>query len=158
MDAVTYPDPGVQQDLAEHFTTLKIDMLAKHPDFKAASLNQRVIWAPTFVFSDARHREIRRFVGWLPPEGFRAELKFVGAMARFNGGDFEGARSGFQSVLDAYPSAQLRPEALYWTGIAGFLAGRKDWSALREAWGTLAAEHPESRFGTHASVIEDAPG
>jgi hypothetical protein len=157
MDAVTYPDPAVQQDLVKSFAGLKIDQLARHPDYKAASLAQRVIWAPTFVFSDARGREIRRFVGWLPPAAFRAELGFVRAYAAYQNGDFPTAAKLCDEVVEAFPAAPVAPECLYWGGTAAFLAGKKDWAALKDRWGRAAAEHGATRFGIHASVIEDAP-
>lgn len=156
MDTVTYPDAQVEQAIDQHFVPLKIDMLARHPDFKAASLNQRVIWAPTIIFTDAAHRELRRYVGWLPPRSFLAELALVRALADFNRGQFEPARQGFQTILETFQGTSLEPEALYWAGIAGFLAGNRDKQALATAWQRLAREFPHTRWGTHASVIEDA--
>ncbi len=156
MDTVTYPDADVAKLLGEHFEPLKIDMLAKHPDFREASLGQKVIWAPAMIFSDAKGREIRRFVGWLPPEAFIAEIRFVMATAQFQSIDFAGARDAFRSILDAAPKSEIAPEALYWSGIAGFLAGKRDMDALREAWTRLVADYPNTRWATHASVIEDA--
>ena len=37
------------------------------------------------------------------------------------------------------------------------MAGKKDWAPLRASWERLAREYPQHRFGTHASVIADAP-
>ena len=47
--------------------------------------------------------------------------------------------------------------AVIHSGKAGFMAGGKDWAALRSAWSELAERYPNNRFGTHASVVEDAP-
>lgn len=157
MDTVTYPDPTVAAELEQHFSPLKIDMLARHPDFKEASGATKVIWAPTMIFTDAKGRELRRWVGWLPPEHFRAELAFVRATAEFQNVKFEGARDGFARVVEEFPTAPLKPEALYWLGIAGFLAGGKDFAHLSEVWGRLARDHSDTQWGIHASVIEDAP-
>ena len=156
MDTVTYPDPSVGRAL-EHFSLLKIDLLAKHPDAREASLGQRVIWAPTMVLADARHRELRRWVGWLPPASFCAELEFTQGMAAFQQGDFDTAKAGFEAVVNEHPEAEIAAEASYWTGIAGFLAGKRDMATLRTWWEKTAAKYPGSRFATHASVIEDAP-
>ena len=54
MDAVTYPDALVVAAIDAHFVPLKINMLERHPDFKAASGSGRVLWGPTLVFFDAR--------------------------------------------------------------------------------------------------------
>src|SRR5262245_17261810 len=86
MDTVTYPDPAVERDLNAHFVGLKIDLVARHPDLKEASGSQRVGFAPAFVFTESG-REIRRWIGWLPPTAFRAELAFVRASAAWLRGD-----------------------------------------------------------------------
>jgi hypothetical protein len=156
MDAVTYPDPRVQELLAEHFVGLSIDLLARHPDLKEASLGQKVMFAPTFVFADAKHRELRRFTGWLPPKSFAAELELVRATAAMQKGDLETAARLYRLVAGDYADTEAAPEALYWAGVAGFLHGKKDWAALKAAWGELASRYAGNRFATHASVIEDA--
>jgi hypothetical protein len=147
----------VQELLIRHFVGLKIDLLARHPDLKEASLGQKVMFAPTFVFADAKHRELRRFTGWLPPASFAAELELVRATAEMQKGNLEEARRLYQLVADEHAGAEAAPEALYWAGVAGFLHGKKDWSALKAAWTELASRYRGNRFATHASVIADAP-
>ena len=112
---------------------------------------------PTLVVADARGSEVRRWVGWLPPKDFVAELAFCRALADFNRGKFAEAAQAFGELVERETGSAIHPEALYWHGIAGFMAGPKDWAALKAAWGRLAADYPGHRFGTHASVIEDAP-
>ncbi|MEM7166580.1 MAG: tetratricopeptide repeat protein [Planctomycetota bacterium] len=152
---MTYPDADVASFIAEHYVGLKINILDRHPDFKEASAGSRVIWAPTLIFAD-RRGELRRYVGWLPPQAFLAELHMARGTAAFNSGQFADARGRFDTLLAQFPEAPVAPEAMYWQGIAGFLAGDRDMDALRSSWERLAAEHPNSRWGTHASVIEDA--
>lgn len=154
MDTVTYPDAAVAAYLSEHYVGLKINIMDRHPDFKEASGASRVIWAPTLIFAD-RRGELRRYVGWLPPQSFLAELTLARGTAAFNSGQFPDAKSHFDTVLAEYPDAPVAAEAMYWQGIAGFLAGDRDMPALQSSWQRLAAEHPDSRWGVHASVIED---
>jgi len=158
MDAVTYPDDAVVAAIEEGFSPFKISMVERHPDFKEACAGGRVMWGPTLVVADARGSELRRWVGWLPPESFIAELAFCRALADYNRGKFPDALTGFDAIVERHPGAAIHAEALYWQGIAGFMAGPKDWAALGRSWKRLAAEYPGNRFGTHASVIEDAPG
>lgn len=157
MDAVTYPDEAVVATIEKSFSPFKINMLERHPDFKEACAGGRVMWGPTFVISDGRGLEVRRWVGWLPPGGFVAELSFCRALADYNHGKFGEALAGFTAIVEGGRGSEIRPEALYWQGIAGFMAGPTDWGALRSSWTTLVAEYPDHRFGTHASVVEDAP-
>ena len=156
MDAVTYPHAAVAEALGQGFSLYKINMLERHPDFKEACAGGRVLWGPTFIVADARGREVRRWVGWLPPQGFVAELSFCRALADYNQGKFADALAGFEAIVEQHRDAEIHPEAMYWQGIAGFMAGKQDWDALGRSWRRVAAEYPESRFGTHASVIEDA--
>ena len=155
MDAVTYPQQAVQQALAD-FALFKVNMMERHPDFKAASSGGRVIWGPTFIVHDARGSEVRRWTGWLPADAFVAELAFCRAMADYNRGDFAGAEQSFAGLIETAAGTPIHPEVLYWHGAAGFIAGKQDWSALRLSWERLVADYPGHRYAIHASVIEDA--
>lgn len=157
MDTVTYPDLRVVELVQAEFAPVNIDMLARHADFREASGPSKAIWAPLLRFEDAKGRELRRWTGWLPPEVFLAELRFVRATAAFQNAQFEVARDGFSAVVAEFPGTSIFAEALYWQGITGFLAGNRDMGALREAWTRLARDHGDTRWGQHASVIEDAP-
>jgi TolA-binding protein len=157
MDAVTYPHESVVTAIEDGFAPFKLNMLERHPDYKEASAGGRVMWGPTFIVADARGSELRRWVGWLPASEFVAELAFCRALAEYNRGKFANAFTGFEAIVGNYPDAAIHPEALYWKGIAGFMAGPTDWDALRVSWKQLAADYPNNRFGTHASVIEDSP-
>ena len=157
MDAVTYPDDSVVAAITEGFSPYKVNMTERHPDFKEASAGARVMWGPTIVVADARGNEVRRWVGWLPPRSFVAELDFCRALADHTHGKFAEALAGFDAIVDRDSGTEIHPEALYWQGVSGFMAGKSDWTALRRSWTRLAEEYPGNRFGTHASVIEDAP-
>jgi hypothetical protein len=157
MDTVTYPSDSVIEAIEAGFVPFKLDLTARHPDFKEACAGGRVSWAPTFVVADSRGSELRRWVGWLPPRSFVAELGFCRALADYNRGQVASAREGFDAIVEREPGTEIHPEALYWQGIAGFMAGPKDWEALRRSWTRLTADYPGHRFGTHASVIEDLP-
>lgn len=156
MDTVTYPDPQVQRRLSDAFVGFELDMFARHPDFKVASGASKVIWAPTMIFEDQKGRELRRYVGWLKPSAFIAELDFVAATASFQNVQFQQANERFQRILETHADEDIVAETLYWHGIAAFLASNKDSAALAASWERLVREHPKTRWAMHASVIEDA--
>ena len=157
MGTVTYPNAEVVAAITTGFVPYQVNMLERHPDFREACNGGRVMWGPTFVVLDGRGTEVRRWVGWLPPASFVAELAFCQALAAYNRGDFADAFSAFGKIVEHHENAPIHAEALYWKGIAGFLAGPKDWGPLNAAWRRLATDHPNTRFGLHGSVIEDAP-
>ena len=126
MDAVTYPNDAVASAIEQGFAPFKISMLERHPDFKEACAGGRVLWGPTLIVADSR-----------------------------NHGKFAEALAGFDAIVERDAGTEIYPEAIYWQGVAGFMAGPKDWTALRRSWARLAKEYPGSRFSTHASVIED---
>lgn len=156
MDTVTYPDSAVERALVESFVGLKIDLLARHPDFKEASGSQRIGFAPAFVVYD-QGREVRRYIGWLEPRAFRADLLFTRASAVFGKGDVATAKSLLEELLRDFGGTPIVPEALYLHGMVAFLAGKKDLAAMRVSWERCAREFPNTRFGMHCSVIADAP-
>jgi hypothetical protein len=98
MDTVTYPDAAIDAELVAHFAGVKISLLEKHPDFKDAAGQTAVPWAPTFRFADSKNREIHRTVGWLDPENFLAELRFVRGLAHLGRWRFDEARALFEQV------------------------------------------------------------
>lgn len=155
MDTVTYPQSTVSDYLGSHFTCLKINMFDRHPDFKAAIGATKVMWAPAMIFSDAKGRELRRYIGWLPEASFLAELRFVRATFEINRNQFDAARDLLAEVIDEFPDAEVTAEAMYWHGIARFLGGKRDMDALADSWNALLEKFPGSRFASHASVIED---
>lgn len=158
MDAVTYPDDTVAAEMDRFFECLKINLLDRHPDFKEVTSSAKVTWSPTFILSDDRGRDVRRWTGWLEPRSFIAELRLARAQRAIQSGSFNDALSITGALLKDREGIPCVPEVLYHHGIAGFLAGDKDWGALKGAWGELAATYPNDRFGRHAAVIEDAPG
>ena len=98
-------------------------MVDRHPDFKEACAGARVMWGPTIVIADSRGSEVRRWVGWLPPQSFVAELAFSRALANHTHGKFAEALAGFDAIVEHDSGAEIHPEALYWQGVAGFMAG-----------------------------------
>ena len=100
MDAVTYPHETVVAAIEEGFAPFKINMTERHPDFKEACAGGRVLWGPTFIVADSRGNEVRRWVGWLPPASFVAELDFCRPLAEYNRGKFDEARAGFDALVE----------------------------------------------------------
>ena len=150
MGAVTLPDPTVNAELTDHFVGFKLCLLDRHPDFKDAVGAQAVPWAPTFLYTDGKGREIRRTVGWMSPEDFVADLRLARAQHRLSRGKIDEALE----LLAAAGNA----EAAYYEGVAVFLKGKRDMVALGEKWNLLREKFPTSDWAAKAEVIEDWDG
>ena len=155
---MTYPDPDVAAFVQEHFVPTRLNMLERTPDMKEATAHAKVPWAPTLIFGDAKGREVRRFTGWLPPRSFLAELRLVQGQFEVTRGQFATAHERFQEIEASFADTEVAAEALYWQGIAAFLAGQRDMSALAECWRRVTEQFPGTRWATHCAVIEDASG
>lgn len=62
------------------------------------------------------------------------------AMASYNAGDYNTARSGFQRMLQSYPGSRLAPNALYWIGETYY--SQKDYTEAILAFRLVPYRHP----------------
>src|ERR1700745_3958226 len=112
MGTVTYPDAQVAEFLSERFVALKFNIKERHPDFKDALGRGKWLWAPLLVFLDGRGTELRRYVGFLPPDEFLAELRLVLGLSEMTHANFEGALGWLDGAAELFPAASAAPEAL----------------------------------------------
>ena len=77
MDAVTYPDARVASFVDENFNAIRTNIREPQPAMRDLLRAIKPPWAPTFVFIGPRNVELRRYVGWLPPVEFIADLNFI---------------------------------------------------------------------------------
>jgi tetratricopeptide (TPR) repeat protein len=151
MGTVTYPHAEVAAFVTERFVPIKFNITEHHPDFKEALGRGKVLWGPLLVFLDGRGSELRRYVGFLPPEEFLAELRLVLGFAAMIPGKIDEALSWFAAASDAYPNANAAPEALYWAAAAAYRTGGL--AAVIRRWDNLIARYPDSTWARRADVI-----
>ena len=77
MDAVTYPDRSVQSLIADSVIPARFNLLERSDDMRELTRAAKIAWSPMFLVLDERRREIRRFLGWLPPADFQAEVRLA---------------------------------------------------------------------------------
>jgi hypothetical protein len=155
MDAVTYPTPSVVDFLSDQFVCLKLDTSARSPAFRRILGRQGLRWTPTFVFADHTVRELRRTVGFLPPDDFLAELQLVLGLAGLARARNETALATLRAVADLHPESHVAGEALFWAGIAAFRIAGGEKAALRVAWQPLWERYPDSTWARRAAVWPD---
>lgn len=151
MGAVTYPNPEVAAFVSEHFVPIKFNAKEPHPDFKEALGRGKFLWAPLLIFLDGRGSELRRYVGFLPPEDFLAELRLVLGLSAMTHSNLDEALTWFDGAAERYPQAGVAPEALFWGAAAGYrLHGLKE---VVRRWDDLRARYPESPWARRVDVV-----
>ena len=153
MGTVTYPNAQVAEFVSEHFAAIKFNVKEPHLDFKEALGRGKVLWAPLLVFLDGRGSELRRYVGFLPPDEFLAELRLVLGLAAMTHTDFEGALRWLDGAAELFPAASAAPEALFWAAAAGYRL--KGLAEVVRRWDDLRARYPESTWARRADVVPD---
>lgn len=153
MDTVTYPDPRVAELVNANFAPVKINIREPQQGGVRELLRTvKPVWAPLFVFLDPARVELRRYVGWLAPDEFLAELTFVLGMQDILRQRIDEAFTRFRAAADEWPESSVAAEALFWAGTAAYKKGRGDLVALRAVWDELVARYPASTWARRANV------
>lgn len=153
MGTVTYPNAQVADFVSEHFVAMKFNVKEPHPDFKEALGRGKVLWAPLLVFLDGRGSELRRYVGFLPPDEFLAELRLVLGLAAMTHTNFEEALGWLDGAAELFPAASAAPEALFWAAAAGYRL--KGLAEVVHRWDDLRARYPETTWARRVDVVPD---
>ncbi len=95
---------------------VKVNVLAD----RALCKKMGAVWTPIFTFVDGDGAEQHRFIGFLPPDEFCAQLHLAKAKSAFAKGDYAGSLAAYQAIVSRYATTDAAPEALYWTGVCDF--------------------------------------
>jgi len=116
-----------------------------------------VKWTPTIIVLDSDGEEYHRFVGYLPPEDFIAQILLGKANAEFKLDHFEQAMQGFQEILVRFPNkADVAPEAQYYLGVSKYKASH-DPKELKSGLEILQRDYPNSEWTKKAQVYSLIP-
>lgn len=116
----------------------------------------RADWTPAFVIADEEGRELERFVGYLPPKEFIAQLLLSKGLADFHLERYREAVALFEELIDVCPDSELVPEAEYFIGASNFkVTGSAE--SLGEVCHTLNTKYPESLWTKRCSIWAHMP-
>lgn len=138
LDEQVFPDSDVAAVLGERFVCLRLD----YTDPAARAL--RVLWLPTLIVMDRMQVEHYRSVNSLPPADLLDVLALGEAQARIREARYGHAESLLREALGRRHDGSLRPELLYWHGIAVYWVGHEDHDARDDIWDDLIERYPES--------------
>ncbi len=139
--AVTYPDPHVCFSVEKDFTPIQVDFNKN----KALVKRFSVKWTPTIIIFDADGNEHHRFIGFLPPDDFIAQLILGKGKVEFDQDHFEQGIQCFQEILVRYPKADAAPEAQYLLGVTKYKASHNP-KELKLGLEALQRDYPNSEW------------
>lgn len=147
--AKTLPDPKVSRFIDKMFAPTAFEV--SDPRSKEAMKRYGFEWTPTFVVADDNGNEVYRWVGYLPPGDFCAELVFAEGRAAFKNKGWDKANKCYNMVVEKYPDSEVAPEAMYYAGVAMY-EKTHDASYLEETGKKLKARFPDSSWAKKGSV------
>lgn len=147
--AKTLPDPRVAKYVAGTFVPTAFEV--SDPRSQETMTRYGFEWTPTFIVTDDSGNEIYRWVGYLPPGDFCAQLVFARGRAAFKNKDWDKAAKCYNVVLEKFPASEAAPEAVYYAGVA-FYEKTRDASHLAKANKELQSRYPQSSWAKKASV------
>jgi thioredoxin-related protein len=150
--AVTYPDPNVCFSVEKDFIPIQVDFNKN----KALVKRFGAKWTPSIIILDGDGSEHHRFVGFLPPEDFIAQLILGKGKVEFNQDHFEQAMQCFQEILVRYPKADAAPEAQYYLGVAKYKSSHNP-KELKLGLEALQRDYPNSEWTKKAQPYSLIP-
>jgi len=116
-----------------------------------------VKWTPTIIILDAGGDEHHRFIGFLQPEDFIAQMTLGKGKLAFNLDNFDQAIQCFREILVGYPKTDAAPEAQYYLGVSKYKASH-DPKELKLGLEALQRNYPQSEWTKKAQVYSLIPG
>ncbi len=147
--AKTLPDPKVAKYIEKMFAPVAFEV--SDPRSEEVKKQYNFEWTPTFIVTDGSGTEVYRWVGYLPPGDFCAEMVFAEGRAAFKNKNWDQAAKCYNAVVEKFPDSEVAPEALYYAGVAMY-EKTHDASHLEDAKHKLKAHYPDSSWVKKASV------
>lgn len=111
----------------------------------------RIDLTPTFILTDSEGVELERWVGFLPPEDFIAQLYLALGLAAFHRKRFKEAKTTFEWIIDNQPTSVAAPQARYYMGLALYKS-TGDTSHLKRTWNAMHNRYPNDFWTKKASA------
>lgn len=144
---ITFKDPEVVELLHRGYAPVAYQVT----EAQDMTARYKVEWTPTFVMADEFGRELERWVGYLPPEDFIAQLQLSRGLAEFHRDRLKEAESAFEWIIDNKPDSEVAPEARYYMGVAMYKE-TGDPAYLARTWEAMRRRYPENYWTKKASA------
>ena len=144
MDAVTYSVEEVITFVREFLIPFRTEI-----EKKSFYEKYNAIWTPTLLILDYQGHEVERIVGFLEPDQFIARMHLGIAKVHYTVGEFDGAKSHLQRLLDRYPANSAVPEAMYFSGV-NLYKQKNDPAQLKMGYEKLLNQFPDNTWTKRA--------
>lgn len=153
MDTVTYPNEDVQRMINDYAIAARFNIVEPDQQTKQLMRRFRQVWTPTLLFLDHHEIELRRQVGFAPPNHLIADIGMAIGMAHVMHAQFDKAFEQFRRVHEQHADFETGAEALFWAGVSAL---RRDGNAdgLLTQWQELKKKYPDSMWWSKASFID----
>lgn len=145
--SITFNDPRVQEELNHGFAPVQY-LVTRDQDMTA---RYKVEWTPTFILADEYGVELERWVGYLPPDEFIAQIHLSRGLSEFHRNRFRDAETAFEWIIDNQPDSEVAPEARYYMGVALYKE-TGDSSHLSRTWEAMNRRYPGNYWTKKASA------
>lgn len=144
---ITFKDSAVIEDIDRDFIPVSFTVT----EAQDITARYKVEWTPTFILADEYGRELERWVGYLPPEDFIAQMRLSKGLAEFHRDRFREAENAFEWIIDNKPDSEVAPEARYYMGVALYKA-TGDEAYLTRTWEAMNRRYPGHYWTKKASA------
>jgi hypothetical protein len=145
MDAVTYPARNVIEFISTNMIALRVPA-----DNKKLMSKFNITWTPTLLVLDAKGKEHRRAVGFLPPQELIPSLLLGIAQSHFELERFAEALKFLGQLLGDYPKSLVAPEAIFLKGACSYKNTHNP-GLLKDAYEQLHTVYPQSEWTQRAA-------
>ena len=111
------------------------------------------VWTPTIMLLAPSGQVYHEWSGYLPPNLFMPQLQFGLAKVALKSGQFADAADQFDRIAEVHSTADVAPDALYWSAVARY-RGSGQPADLMRGWAKLRAAYPASVARVRQSFVE----
>ncbi|MCF8143301.1 MAG: hypothetical protein K9N21_05215 [Deltaproteobacteria bacterium] len=144
MDAVTYPDKDVIEQIEKHVIPVRI------PFDNPLAEEFVVKWTPNLLFLDRHRKTHHRVIGFLPPEELIPTILLGVGKTYLETEELDRSLGVLNEMIEKHPLSHAAPEAVYFIGVSLYKKTHKA-QPLKEAYEKIQAKYPNSEWVKRAA-------
>lgn len=151
MDLTTYQDNNTVEYIQEHFVFAKYNITNRVGKKVPSSA---VLWTPCLIVFANDGSEVRKISGYLNDAQFEGEMEIGRALALLRKAQSQAALDLLERFIVSETCEGLKPEAMYWAGVASYFLNKRNSESLIPFWQKLIKIYPTSLWATKADCLD----